>query len=241
MKTDNESLHYEEKEMNGIATGTDLNDIVALRGVGGVAGVGGWGGWGGVQAPYANLASLQHGQDYNRQHCENQQDCTREVLSTDIDGVRQSFENLTRDNQFASITKTVSDCNSAVNKNITDSEFRNTDRFRDIEREMNANARVADKCCCDTQKAIAEAAKEAAKCCCETNLKMSEGFAATALKAAENQAALLLKMCEDKNELSKQMAEGFAGIKDRELNAANAKITQLETINALQNNHHPHH
>lgn len=96
-----------------------------------------------------------------------------------------------------------------TNKNVSDAEFRSLDRQRDIERTMADNA------------------KDAALCCCKLESEMAKGFGAAALKA-----------CEDKNDLSKQMAEGFSNIKDRELNAANAKITQLETINALSDHHH---
>jgi hypothetical protein len=106
-----------------------------------------------------------------------------------------------------------------VQDNQFRAELRGSDQLAALTREVANNARVTDSCCCETGK------------------QMATGFAALQLEGAKNQGALLLKMCEDKNDLSKQMAEGFGNIKDRELNAANAKIIQLETVNALSNTH----
>jgi len=55
-------------------------------------------------------------------------------------------------------------------------------------------------------------AREAAKCCCD----------------------LKLQMCEDKSELKADILAVESRAVERALNAANAKITQLETINALK-------
>ena len=107
-----------------------------------------------------------------------------------------------------------------VQDNQFRAELRGSDQLAALTREVANNARVTDSCCCETGK------------------QMATGFAALQLEGAKNQGALLLKMCEDKNDLSKQIAEGFSATKDRELNAANAKIIQLETVNALQF-HHP--
>ena len=133
---------------------TNLNDIIGLRGVGvGLGygyGAGSYPGYGQFASPSSNAVRL----DRNAQYIENQADCTREVLSADIAGVRQSFENLARDNQFAAITKAVSDGHCQINNNINNSEFRNIDRISNIEREMAANARAAAECCCDTKLLI---------------------------------------------------------------------------------------
>lgn len=127
-----------EKGENVMAEDFGTQDIITGRGLG----IGGFGygqGYGPFASPGMNAVRL----DRNSQMTENQADCTREVLSTDIAGVRQSFENLTRDNQF-----------SAITKSVNDSEFRNIDRFSNIERELNANARAAAECCCDTKLLI---------------------------------------------------------------------------------------
>lgn len=64
-------------------------------------------------------------------------------------------------------------------------------------------------------------------------------------KAAENQAALIACCCASQLEAAKSHAELLAAIAasenrgiERELNEKNAKITQLETINALRDNGH---
>lgn len=69
----------------------------------------------------------------------------------------------------------------------------------------------------DIERVIADNAKEAAKCCCETQKLVTMEANATRTLILEVEAR---------------------GVRDR-LEAANAKITQLETINALSNPHHP--
>lgn len=41
-----------------------------------------------------------------------------------------------------------------IGDRLVDQEFRNGDRLRDLEREINQNARTAADCCCETQKEI---------------------------------------------------------------------------------------
>jgi hypothetical protein len=214
--------------MEGYTGGSNIStdSLLLARGVGGVGF--GYGGYpGAVTGDFANASANAIRLDRNDQMVQSESLCTREVMGKAMDSNGRAFDSATN---AASFTR--------MCDRITDGEFRTSDRQRDIEREMNANAREAAKCCCDVKASVAAVAAEAAKCCCETNLRMSEGFGATALKAAENHAQILLKMCEDKNALSVQIAEGFSGIKDRELNSANARITQLETINALSGSHH---
>lgn len=60
-----------------------------------------------------------------------------------------AFENLLDQNQFAITNRSISEsCNRLMDAQVN-GEFRMGDRLRDIEREMNANAREAAKCCCD--------------------------------------------------------------------------------------------
>jgi len=73
-----------------------------------------------------------------------------------------SIENLLDQNQFAAANKNVVDGHNRIIDTLTshdqrqsdmtvNAEFRTSDRLRDIEREMAANAREAAKCCCDSQ------------------------------------------------------------------------------------------
>lgn len=103
------------------------------------------------------------------------------------------FENLLDQNQFAATNNNISQCCNRVTDNQVNGEFRTGDRLRDIEREMNANARIAAQCCCD----------------------------------------LKLQMCEDKSELKADILAVESRTIERELNAAQARITQLETIQAI--------
>ena len=114
---------------------------------------------------------------------------------------------------------------------VTDNQFRaelrGSDQLNVLSKEVADNARVTDKCCCETKE------------------ELFKGFATTQLEASKNQGALLLKMCEDKNDLSKQISEQSALILAVEgranldkLAEARAKITQLETISALDHGHH---
>lgn len=127
--------------------------------------------------------------DRNAQEIENQADCTREVLSKSIDASTQAFENLTRQSQF-----------NRLCDRLTDSEFRNGDRLRDLDREIQANAREAAKCCCETQKQIAQV-----------------------------EAKLSLQACEDKAQIIAEIKAVESRNVERELNAANAELTALKT------------
>ncbi|AHK11742.1 hypothetical protein S144_28 [Shewanella sp. phage 1/44] len=73
-----------------------------------------------------------------------------------------SIENLLDQNQFAAANKNVVDGHNRIIDTLTshdqrqsdmtvNAEFRTSDRLRDIERELAANAREAAKCCCDAQ------------------------------------------------------------------------------------------
>ena len=185
---------------------TNLADMVNLRGSGFGLGYGGYGGGlggygmgGGMSGGYTNMSAIQHSIEANRQMSENANDNHTNALNSGLSNISDSFENATRSREFTAVNKNISDGNialnknvtdghTAVNKNITDSEFRSLDRQRDTDKtlaDMRAeNASLAaialleaQKCCCDTQKAIAESAKDAAKCCCDAQLAAAKSHA----------------------------------------------------------------
>lgn len=119
------------------------------RGYGGYGGGGAWGGYGGGYGPFASPGANAVRLNRNAQFIENQADCTREVLGRAIDSNSNSFENLTRQNQFDRLCDRISEGAMDNRDQIFRQELRNGDRLRDIEREMNANARIAADCCCD--------------------------------------------------------------------------------------------
>lgn len=121
-----------------IAVGSLLAGNRGGHGGGGAWG-GGYSGYGPFASPGANAVRL----DRNAQLGENQADCTREVLGKQMDDTRTAFSAAEIARNFQRV------CDS-----LNTAEFRTSDRLRDIEREMNANARVAAECCCETQKEI---------------------------------------------------------------------------------------
>lgn len=128
---------------NGI--GLSANDIAlgSLLTRGGGYGGGAWGG-GYFGSPFASFGSNAVRIDRNRQTIEDQADCTREVIGLQVAGSRQAFEGLERMNQFTSIRD-----------GQFQSELRTNDRIAALQAEINANAREAALCCCNTQKEIA--------------------------------------------------------------------------------------
>jgi hypothetical protein len=185
----------------------DTNSLLLARGVGGY-GYGGLGGGVGG-AGYTNLTSLQHGQNCISQKIEDNGGFTRDTMALNVKNISDNFESVNRSAQFTS-----------VKDGQFQSELRTNDRLLALQMEMNSNARAADKCCCDTQKAIAEAAAAAAKCCCDAQLQACKDH-------ADLKATVILE-----NSATRELIRGDA------LAAANARIVQLETINALSGRHH---
>ncbi len=205
-------------ETGGSLNPNDLATLSLLNGGGRYGGVGvgggGYGGYGGgghgsFASPSANAIRI----DSVGQKVEDQNDCTRTLLAGGMERISDNFENATRSREFA-----------GVNKAIVDSEFRTNDRARDIElnnlRQSSDTSAAIAACCCETQKSIAQAAKEAAKCCCDAQLTAAKDHAAL--------QALIIK----ENSATRELMRGDA------LAAANAKIIQLETINALADKGH---
>lgn len=119
-------------------------------------GFGGWGGEGGgggflAASAIANGTAENAKIDGVSQKVEDQADCTRGVLASDIAGVNQSFENLTRANEFNRVCDRLAQNDIRNTDNQFRAELRTNDRLLALQAEMNANAREAAKCCCDTK------------------------------------------------------------------------------------------
>lgn len=122
--------------------------------------------------------------------------------------VAAGMENLLDQNQFASTNSNITECCNRTTDIQVNGEFRTSDRLRDVERQI-VNARFESKdCCCETQKEI-----------------------------IQTKAALQLENCKNTALLeAKIAAEGTATrelINGNALAAANARVTQLETIQAI--------
>ena len=129
-------------------TRTNIDDFLTVRGFGG--GYGGYGGYGGgggyghggsgyYASPGANAVRINR----NAEKIGDQADCTRTILGKGLDSVRDNFENLMRANDHQGLVKAISD-----------SEFRGSDRLRDLERIVNGNAKDAAECCCELRALI---------------------------------------------------------------------------------------
>lgn len=145
-------------------SGVTADSLLWARG----ANIGGYGygngyGYGG---DFANASANAIRLDRNAQQVENQADCTREVLSKSMDNNARAFDMATNSDAFTRV------CDK-----ITNSEFRTADRLRDIEREMNANARTAADCCCDLK---VQAANDKAEILCAVAKAESATLAAEA-------------------------------------------------------------
>lgn len=136
-------------------------------------------------------------------------DCNAKSAEAGLSGIRQDFENATRDRQVAGISKGQVD----AERRVTDAIAASLAITNDVRAETAKNF-------CDVEKTIAEAAKDAAKCCCDAQLQ-----------ACKDHAELKALVIEE-NARTRELIRGDA------LVAANAKITQLETINALSGNGH---
>ena len=126
-------------------------------------------------------------------------DCNAIRFTDGLNSLSSSFENQTRANQIDSVTKNLTDAEFRNSDRFSNAEFRSIDRQRDIERILVDNAKEAAACCCETQKLI-----------------LAEGNETRALVLA---------------------VEGRTNV--AALAAAQARINQLETINALD--HHRRH
>jgi hypothetical protein len=155
---------------------------------------------------------------------------TKEAIDCHASANAAGIENLLDQNQFTATNKSIVDGHNRLGDNmsanvgriadqVTNQEFRNGDRLRDLDKTIAANAAIAAKDSCETQKSIAEAAKEAAACCC-----------AAQLAACKAHAELMASVIKENSETRALMSSTA-------LDSANARIIQLETIDALRRHH----
>lgn len=202
IENDKESKNMDSNSLN--ATEIAVGSLLANRGGYGNYG-GAWGGGTGMM--YAGNSVLAADAHANGTATKTAIDCHAAQFNAGLDRVSDQNEETRRLNSFDSIRD-----------NQFQSELRNSDRLRDLERILIEGQREAAKCCCDTQKEI-----------------------------AESKAALLLQSCEDKNQIlaaiSDQKSTALAIESrniERNLNAANAELTALKTQIACNCNCPPH-
>jgi hypothetical protein len=193
---------------NEIAVGSLLAGRMNGGGYGGGGGAWGGGGRGGY-GMYGSPGMNAVRIDRNAQEIENQADHTRDQIHEAAHTIENSFENATRSSEFG-----------AIKDGQFRAELRQTDRARDLAMALSDISAATAKCCCETQASIAQAAKEAAECCCAAKLQQCKDTA--------DIKALIL----EENGKTRDMINSNA------LDAANARITQLETINALSSQGH---
>lgn len=203
-----------ENNYNG-AGQIGVNDLLLARGVGGYGGFGFGGypsGYGSFAGPAANAVRLNRNEAVTRDSGE----CTRLTLGAGLDRISDQNEENRRMAEFTSIRD-----------GQTNSEFRNADRLRDIEREIAANARAAAECCCETQK---ELLKQTAQ--------MEKGFCEAKLEACKNTNEILAAIADNKATILAAESRNV----ERALNAANAELTALKTQIACGccDSHHHH-
>jgi hypothetical protein len=148
-------------------------------------------GYGAFAGPTANAVRINRNADLNREQVRNTQFL--------LDQAEES-------RQFSNICQ-----------RMGDQEVRQSDRLRDLEREINQNARVAADCCCDIQKEILKTQALNDKCCCETQKEILRLDSANALRFAE---------------LSKQQAVDN-GTTQARLSAIDAKLDANQKYNEL--------
>jgi hypothetical protein len=196
--------------------GIDTTSLLLARGFGGYGGgygnglSGGSGGYGGG---YLASESLANGT------------ATKTAIDAHAIAQNAGIENLLDQNQFAATNKNIVDGHArisdtaAVNVNrVADNQFRSELRFSD--QISGAEFRSLDRQR-DIERMITGNAKDAAACCCEAKL--------LACKDHSELKALIIS----ENSMTRAMITTTA------LDAANAKITQLETINALSHHGRP--
>lgn len=106
------------------------------------------------------FGGLNNGRNFGGQFADASTNAVR--IEASSQAAAAGLENLLDQNQFAAGNKNVTDGHNRIIDNLrehgqrqsdstTNAEFRTSDRLRDIEREMAANAREAAKCCCEAQ------------------------------------------------------------------------------------------
>jgi len=148
----------------------------------------GRGGYGQFASPSANAVRINRNSD---------------ITKLGIDRISDQNEQTRRDMGESRIMDNITNGHAGIRDVQINGEFRNADRLRDIEREMNANARAAADCCCDTQKELLRMQALNDKCCCETQKLIIEKAATTdALIRAVEGRANLDKLAEARAEIA---------------------------------------
>lgn len=112
------------------------------------------------------------------------------------------IENLLDQNQFSATNKNIVDGDARICDKLSDnanrasdmttnSEFRMSDRLRDVEREMAANARAAAECCCDAKLEACKNTAELKALVISENSKTREQIRGDALNAANAELTAL--------------------------------------------------
>ena len=190
-----------------------VNDLLLARGVGGGYGGGFGGGFGG--GGYGMGGGMYAGNNVLAAEAHANGTATNAHLTNLAAETRLSFDN---SREVARESRNI-DQFGRVTDNQFRAELRGADQIADLTREVASNARVMDKCCCDTNKAIADAAKEAALCCCDAKLE-----------ACKSHSELMATVLSE-NSKTRELMQTTA------LATATARVTQLETINALDHRH----
>jgi hypothetical protein len=117
----------------------------AGRGYGGWGGEGGYGGYGMFASPGANAVRMNRNND--------RIGFTYDALSQQAEEGRRIAQNQNLTNAvtdgFSRICERINNESSSIRDIVFQQELRNGDRLRDLQKEMNDNARVAAQCCCD--------------------------------------------------------------------------------------------
>lgn len=193
---------------NGFSTSDAILTQAMSGGFGNNRGAGDWGGGYGYGAGNQVLASEAHA---NGTAVSAKADCNAQRFSDGLNSLSDQFANVSQTAKFDRLNENISDQEfrssaalTAITKDLADSEFRTIDRNRDIERLLVQNAQDAAKCCCDAQLLAQQNA-------CDTQkLILSEGNETRALILAVESRANVASLA-----------------------VAQARITQLETIDAL--------
>jgi hypothetical protein len=157
---------------------------------------------------------------------------TKEAIDGHASSHSAGLENLLDANQFQATNKNIVDGHAritdtaAANVNrVADNQFRSelrsSDQMAGLGKEItNQEFRSLDRQR-DIERMITQNATDAAKCCCDAKLE--------ACKNTSDIKALIIS----ENSATRQLMTSTA------LDTANAKIIQLETINALSGHHRP--
>ena len=146
------------------------------------------GGYGQFASPSANAVRINRNSD---------------VTKLGIDRISDQNEETRRNLGEARVMDNITNGHNRICETEINSEFRNADRLRDIEREMSAISRANAECCCETQKELLRLHALNDKCCCETQKLILEKAASTdALILAVEGRANLDKLAEARAEIA---------------------------------------